>query len=635
MQGQLAGGARVFDWMARGFWGLQRTAEQRVRQRVLRAEQLLMSSRALRRLQREKRGGAAELEGGSSSEELPLGRTSLNAFCALSLSSGGEESATDEEECAREAAAVGPAKKSLAPAREGPRGAPQACAAEDDIDELYAAFVAAGAPRLQGGASEREEGAAGEDEQWRAIFTLGEGESLEAAVEMRRKLGGTPTATLDAPRRGGRPHRRGGARGGRQIIGEGERGDAWPRHVTPSSVGLRLEAYVSAMYGADDGHVCRLVASPAYERELAVLQGLCNVGHIEGVFDFVGGHPCHVDGLLIVSDALAMSSGADAGEYCERALYVLERVIQTATGHAGWVGAGRLRLPYEEAGNRRMHLLLVRHLQGLVRRGCYRTALALGKVLWSLDPLVDPLAFLLVADFVALQADDLAWFDAVYGGIIQAECPWMANWHYSQALSYLLGKRHATPTRRAGGKAAQAGGEAAQAGGRLLLGEAVRGHPWMVPHLARACKIPLDEAAWNARFGLQCEVQGGAAPALAVAISLREVISRVYAARCGILWASNAHALRALTEQIGDAAASGSPASLLDYRPTAMEALPIMRHSLVSDLPRVTVPLPPGLFAGRRGGRLGAAVTSLNPLPPEDVPSSAGLPASAEACTIQ
>lgn len=71
-------------------------------------------------------------------------------------------------------------------------------------------------------------------------------------------------------------------------------------------------------------------------------------------------------------------------------------------------------LDYAWRENRSFYLLLLRHMQHMIQRRCFFTALQLAKVIFSKDPIHDPLAILLVIDSLALKAKEYQWFIDFY-----------------------------------------------------------------------------------------------------------------------------------------------------------------------------------------------------------------------------
>lgn len=375
----------------------------------------------------------------------------------------------------------------------------------------------------------------------------------------------------------------------------------WPR-VTGSLAELQLVSCSNHdLYGPSA--YC-LKPSDSYQERLEELIQLIEMGSIEPIYGFVRRNPLHVDGLLVMSDFMRLSSAPDeALELTERALYILEKGLLIGDSITLPEGSptktlsnkiditqGNLRLPYDIVENRRMHLALFRYIQFLIRRGCYRTAFEFCKILWSLDPLGDPLGVKLILDFLVLQCQQWDWFDLVYEQI-RKECPWLAPWQYSAALkAYIMANN----------------GVVGKESGEELLQEAILTHPWMIPPLVMSIGSSLSESEWKAAFPIPT------LPPHSHVASLRDALAKIYAQRCGPLWKSpeyrswlETNLLVALSRQIAQ------PSEPADYRPTAQEALPIFRHSVISDLANVQVSPPYYIHSG--------AIHMYDPLPPEDL----------------
>lgn len=413
---------------------------------------------------------------------------------------------------------------------------------------------------------------------------------LDPSVELRRKVGGIEVendTTTELPdnippalaNRMGQLKRQ-PRRYKKQLIMPRT---TWTK-VTSALVELRLEATPEhSLYGSGAFH---FVPKPSYDKQFEEFAMLVEMGDIDSIYAFVRKHPLHVDALLVVSDFLRMSSTADASELTERALYILEKCT-LATQESGIdLTVGTLRLPYDDFENRRIHLALIRYIQFLTKKGCYRTGLEFCKILWSLDPLIDPVGVRLVIDFLAIQAGQFDWFEQVYEEII-AETPWLSNWHFSNALAQFI----------------QSTGER----GSLELQNAITESPWMVPRLAEACGLQIDEESWRISHHLHQSPQKDHVS------SLREAMAKVYAQRCGPLWRNPKHSAW-LETNIGVALSSklADPevCKYKDYRPELFEILPILRHTQVSDL-NVQVALPSSLGTGPN--------RMYDPLPPEDL----------------
>ncbi|ORX44950.1 DUF654-domain-containing protein [Hesseltinella vesiculosa] len=114
-------------------------------------------------------------------------------------------------------------------------------------------------------------------------------------------------------------------------------------------------------------------------------------------------HPYHIDTLLQLSEiAKQQGDWTVAGDCIDRALYASERALHP---HC-LLGPGTARLPFQRSENRSFYSALVRHVQFLTRRGCWRTAFEFNKLLFSLSPLDDPTGSLLTMDYHALCAHE-------------------------------------------------------------------------------------------------------------------------------------------------------------------------------------------------------------------------------------
>lgn len=146
-------------------------------------------------------------------------------------------------------------------------------------------------------------------------------------------------------------------------------------------------------------------------------------------------HPYHVDSLLQLSDVLKMNGDVQAAsEFVERALFCFECSFHTLFNFT----LGVCRVDYNRFENRGFFLGLFRHIDYIARRGCWRTALELCKLLFSLDPEADPLAMLLQIDHFAIHAGEFAWLKQ-FGAQLEPSkaLSWLPNFSYSLALAEL------------------------------------------------------------------------------------------------------------------------------------------------------------------------------------------------------
>lgn len=102
----------------------------------------------------------------------------------------------------------------------------------------------------------------------------------------------------------------------------------------------------------------------------------------------------------------------------ERALYACERALHPQFS----LSTGTARLSYKRSENRSFFLAIFRHIQFLTRRGCWKTAFEFNKLLFSLDPVSDPLGALLSLDYHALSAKD-------YEYVVKMQSEWKTDGH--------------------------------------------------------------------------------------------------------------------------------------------------------------------------------------------------------------
>lgn len=158
----------------------------------------------------------------------------------------------------------------------------------------------------------------------------------------------------------------------------------------------------------------------------------------EALLFLVRRHPYHVDSLLQLSE-IAKHSGdwTAAGDFIERALYACERALHPQFS----LSTGTARLSYNRSENRSFFLAVFRHIQFLTRRGCWKTAFEFNKLLFSLDPVNDPLGALLSLDFHALSAKDYEYVVKMHSGwktdghLYPVDLANMPNFAYSTAYA--------------------------------------------------------------------------------------------------------------------------------------------------------------------------------------------------------
>ncbi|KAJ1875301.1 hypothetical protein LPJ55_000830 [Coemansia sp. RSA 990] len=183
-------------------------------------------------------------------------------------------------------------------------------------------------------------------------------------------------------------------------------------------------------------------------------------------------HPYHVDALLQLSEILKQTGGdfGEAGTLVERALYSFEQGFASRFSITNGLG----RLDFRRIESRGLFLALFRHMQFMARRGCWRTASEVNKVLLSLDPVQDPYGALLTLDFHAMKSRQYDYVRQFYDSWTWSSVSMLPGWAYSRALAeFMLEKK-------SGGKSTD------------LLVEAILVFPTVIPVLCTKANIDID-----------------------------------------------------------------------------------------------------------------------------------------------
>lgn len=124
-----------------------------------------------------------------------------------------------------------------------------------------------------------------------------------------------------------------------------------------------------------------------------------------------------------------------ATEVIERALYALETYLHPCFS----LTSGNCHLDYRYRENRAFFLLLFKYARGLEARACTRTAFEIAKLLWNLNPYMDPLAMVLVMDYYAIRAKQYSWLIDFYEEHNKRRnLSQLPNMAYSYALALFL-----------------------------------------------------------------------------------------------------------------------------------------------------------------------------------------------------
>ncbi|KAJ2079820.1 hypothetical protein H4R24_003520 [Coemansia sp. RSA 988] len=191
-------------------------------------------------------------------------------------------------------------------------------------------------------------------------------------------------------------------------------------------------------------------------------------------------HPYHVDALLQLSEILKQTGGdfGEAGTLVERALFAFEQGFAARFS----VTNGMSRLDFRRIESRGLFLALFRHMQFMSRRGCWRTALEVNKVLLGLDPVRDPYGVLLTLDFFALKSRQYEYVRRFMADWSWSRVDLLPNWAYSQALAeFMLESGDGKKSKKSEGRASMD-----------LLVEAILVFPTVVPILWTKAGVDVD-----------------------------------------------------------------------------------------------------------------------------------------------
>ena len=167
--------------------------------------------------------------------------------------------------------------------------------------------------------------------------------------------------------------------------------------------------------------------------------------NLEYVQEVLRNYPFNVDALLVLSDAVKSENVSQAADLIERALYVLETSCIPA-----FKFSTDCFLPYECRENRffflicrKFHIVLFRHIQFVMRKGCYRSCLEFTKLLFHLDCDADPLCAIFLMDYLAFRSGEYQFLIDFYSQHSEEfGLDLIPSWRYTLCLClYMLGKK--------------------------------------------------------------------------------------------------------------------------------------------------------------------------------------------------
>ncbi|GMR54129.1 hypothetical protein PMAYCL1PPCAC_24324, partial [Pristionchus mayeri] len=144
-------------------------------------------------------------------------------------------------------------------------------------------------------------------------------------------------------------------------------------------------------------------------------------------------NPYHLNSLLIRANTAFMQEDVSvAMELLCMGIYGTECASHANFNLSSW----NHRLDYNQFENRAIFLILHRYIFFLERRRSYNTALNYAKLLFSLDPVKDPVGTMLLIDSLALKGRQYEWLNRVYEqGKTWKNLHLLPNWQYSIALA--------------------------------------------------------------------------------------------------------------------------------------------------------------------------------------------------------
>ena len=146
----------------------------------------------------------------------------------------------------------------------------------------------------------------------------------------------------------------------------------------------------------------------AYRESQLEMEMAVTMGDPNALQRILAAAPYNVDGLVRLAD-YCMYTGQNelASECISKALFACESAFHPQIRARLLDGSARVR--WSREANRPLFRAIFRQMQSSTRCGCHRTALELGRLLFSLDPEADPLNMLLHLDFLALMAGEARW----------------------------------------------------------------------------------------------------------------------------------------------------------------------------------------------------------------------------------
>ncbi|KAJ2285758.1 hypothetical protein IWW55_007167, partial [Coemansia sp. RSA 2706] len=288
-----------------------------------------------------------------------------------------------------------------------------------------------------------------------------------------------------------------------------------------------------------------------------------------------------------------------AGTLVERALYAFEQGFVPRFNITNGLG----RLDFRQIESRGLFLALFRHMQFMARRGCWRTAFEVNKVLLALDPVQDPYGALLTLDFHAMKSQQYEYVRQFVDDWTWSRVDLLPGWAYSRALAEFMLE------------------EGEQGRSMDLLVEAILVFPAVLPVLCAKANIDVDSVVLTHPYFQDRQTAGESA------MTQMQLLAQLFVERSNALFRTPEvsrwlqEGLLLALEQI---ALGGSTARDITAAPAVIErkrqaeqqlctyVVPerISRHVLVADMDQLKSGLPEEIRT--------ATSFAFDPLPPAD-----------------
>ena len=179
--------------------------------------------------------------------------------------------------------------------------------------------------------------------------------------------------------------------------------EEWPK-ATSGGLGMELDEK-----DRDGVKYFRFVHNTAYQDVQRQFESCVESMDPQRVVSMLQFNPYHISTLLQVSEiAKQQGDHSVSGDLLERALFSFGRSVQSSFSNA--LAEGKARLDFRRPENREFWLAAWRYIANLGQRGTWRTAYEWAKLLLSLDPIEDPYSTMLIIDQLALRGGQAEHF---------------------------------------------------------------------------------------------------------------------------------------------------------------------------------------------------------------------------------